>query len=129
MNKSIAGAIAAIFIGTAGAAYAEAEYTLVISSWVPPTHNINTQMLPNMIEMIEEATDGRVTGEVRLGLAPPPRIEDPRNRFSLGADLGLRVDRSPDDHRDADATQVPSRGAAQLADDGDAQRRFDPQSL
>ena len=28
--------------------------------------------LPKMIEMIEEATEGRVTGEVRMGLAPPP---------------------------------------------------------
>lgn len=29
-----------------------------------------------MIEMIEEATDGRVTGEVRMGLAPPPAQMD-----------------------------------------------------
>ena len=60
----------------AGAAQAEAEYTLVFSSWVPPTHNINIQMLSGIIEMIEEATDGRVTGEVRLGLAPPPAQMD-----------------------------------------------------
>lgn len=58
------------------AAHAEAEHTLVFSSWVPPTHNINTQMLPGIIEMIEEATNGRVTGEVRLGLAPPPAQMD-----------------------------------------------------
>lgn len=58
------------------AAMADAEHTLVFSSWVPPTHNINTQMLPGIIEMIEEATDGRVTGEVRLGLAPPPAQMD-----------------------------------------------------
>ncbi|WP_341236156.1 TRAP transporter substrate-binding protein [uncultured Sulfitobacter sp.] len=75
-NKKVTGAIAALLLGTATSAYAEAEYTLVISSWVPPTHNINAQMLPNLIEMIEEATDGRVTGEVRLGLAPPPAQMD-----------------------------------------------------
>lgn len=69
-------AFAALALGAAGSAYAEAEHTLVISSWVPPTHNINTQMLPNLTQMIEEATDGRVTAEVRLGLAPPPAQMD-----------------------------------------------------
>ncbi|WP_193140911.1 TRAP transporter substrate-binding protein [Meridianimarinicoccus sp. MJW13] len=71
MNKSLFGALTALSLTAGAAANAEAEYTLVISSWVPPTHNINAQMLPKMIEMIEEATDGRVTGEVRMGIAPP----------------------------------------------------------
>lgn len=75
MNKSLLGALTALTL-TSSAAYAEAEYTLVFSSWVPPTHNINVQMLPNIISMIEEATDGRVTGEVRMGIAPPPAQMD-----------------------------------------------------
>lgn len=58
------------------AAFAEAEYTLVISSWAPPTHNINAKMWPKFTEMVEEATDGRVTTEMKLNLAPPPAQMD-----------------------------------------------------
>lgn len=76
MNKPLFGALTALSMTTAASAYAEAEHTLVFSSWVPPTHNINVQMLPNIIEMIEEATNGRVTGEIRMGLAPPPAQMD-----------------------------------------------------
>jgi TRAP-type C4-dicarboxylate transport system substrate-binding protein len=76
MNKSLLGTLTALSLTAGAAAHAEAEYTLVFSSWVPPTHNINVQMLPKMIEMIEEATDGRVTGEVRMGIAPPPAQMD-----------------------------------------------------
>ncbi|MFA8440246.1 TRAP transporter substrate-binding protein [Yoonia sp.] len=76
MNKYLLGTLTAASLTAGAAAYAEAEYTLVFSSWVPPTHNINAQMLPNIIEMIEEATDGRVTGEVRMGIAPPPAQMD-----------------------------------------------------
>ncbi len=57
-------------------AQAEAEHTLVISSWVPPTHIINTEILTGLNTMIEDATDGRVTTEVRMGLAPPPAQMD-----------------------------------------------------
>ncbi len=49
-----------------------ADHTLLISSWAPPTHAMNSVMWPNVVEMIEEATDGRVTAEVKFGLAPPP---------------------------------------------------------
>ena len=40
-----------------------AEVTLTISSWAPPTHGMNAIAWPRLIEMIEEATDGRVTAE------------------------------------------------------------------
>jgi len=53
-----------------------AEHTLTISSWAPPGHGINSQMWPNLIEMIEEATDGKVTAEIKYGLAPPPAQMD-----------------------------------------------------
>lgn len=46
MNRPLFGAISALALTAGTAAFAEAEHTLVISSWVPPTHNINTQMLP-----------------------------------------------------------------------------------
>ncbi|MGC9370005.1 MAG: TRAP transporter substrate-binding protein [Paracoccaceae bacterium] len=59
-----------------GAAAHAADYTLTISSWAPPTHNINAKMWPKFVEMVEEATDGQVTAELKLGLAPPPAQMD-----------------------------------------------------
>lgn len=53
-----------------------ADHTLTISSWTPPTHGINAKMWPGLTKMIEEATDGRVTTELKLGLAPPPAQMD-----------------------------------------------------
>ena len=54
-----------------GASFA-ADTVLTISSWAPPTHGINADMWPNLIKMMEEATDGRVSGEVKYGLGSPP---------------------------------------------------------
>jgi TRAP-type C4-dicarboxylate transport system substrate-binding protein len=68
-------AVAGVFAATtalSGATAFAADYTLTISSWAPPTHGINSKMWPNIIKRIEDATDGRVTAEVKLGLAPPP---------------------------------------------------------
>ena len=45
---------------------------LIISSWAPPTHGINAKLWPRFIDMIEKATDGRVTAEIKYKLAPPP---------------------------------------------------------
>ena len=53
-----------------------AEVTLTISSWAPPTHGMNAIAWPRLIEMIEEATDGRVTAEIKYGLADPPAQYD-----------------------------------------------------
>ncbi|SHE81420.1 TRAP-type C4-dicarboxylate transport system, substrate-binding protein [Ruegeria intermedia] len=58
-----------------GVAFA-ADYTLTISSWAPPTHGINAKMWPKFVEMVEEATDGKVTAELKLGIAPPPAQMD-----------------------------------------------------
>ncbi|MEJ8573026.1 TRAP transporter substrate-binding protein [Microbaculum marinum] len=49
-----------------------ADTTLTISSWGPPTHGINSKMWPKFTEMVEQATDGRVTTDLKLNLAPPP---------------------------------------------------------
>ena len=56
---------------SAGMAMAQ-DTTLTISSWAPPTHGMNAIMWPEFTKMIEEATDGRVSAEVKYGLAPPP---------------------------------------------------------
>lgn len=68
--------LASVALTVPFAAQAEAEYTLVISSWAPPTHSINADMWPRFTEMVEEATDGRVTTDLKLGLAPPPAQMD-----------------------------------------------------
>lgn len=57
-------------------ALAEAEHTLVISSWAPPGHGINAMMWPKFTEMVEEATGGAVTAELKMGIAPPPAQMD-----------------------------------------------------
>ncbi len=53
-----------------------AQTTLTISSWLPPQHRINTGMFAGLIEMMEQATDGQVTAEIKFGLAPPPAQMD-----------------------------------------------------
>lgn len=68
-------AAAALAAGAAIPALA-ADYTLTIASWAPPTHGFNAKMWPAFTKMVEEATDGRVTAEVKLGLAPPPAMMD-----------------------------------------------------
>jgi len=51
---------------------ASAVETLRISSWAPPGHGINSMMWPRLIKMIEKATNGRVTAEIKYKLASPP---------------------------------------------------------
>ena len=55
-----------------GAGAANAAEKLVISSWAPPTHGINAKLWPRFIEMMEKATDGRVTAEIKYKLGSPP---------------------------------------------------------
>ncbi len=67
--KTLAASAVAAAISTAAFA---AEFKLTISTWAPPSHGVNAQMWPNIIKMIEDATDGRVTAEIKYRLAPPP---------------------------------------------------------
>ena len=53
-----------------------ADVTLTIASWAPPTHGINSIMWPNFIKMVEDATGGKVSVEIKYGLAPPPAMMD-----------------------------------------------------
>lgn len=52
------------------------QVTLTISSWAPPTHGVNAILWPAMIKEIEKATEGRVTAEIKYGLASPPAQYD-----------------------------------------------------
>ncbi len=68
--------LTAAAMALSGAAAFAADYTLTISSWAPPTHGINAKMWPKFTEMVEEATGGQVTAELKLGIAPPPAQMD-----------------------------------------------------
>jgi len=72
----LTGLLAGATMAFAGTVAFAADYTLTISSWAPPTHGINAMMWPKFIEMVEEATDGQVTAELKLGIAPPPAQMD-----------------------------------------------------
>ncbi len=73
--KTLTAAAAVSAAMTAGAAFA-ADVTLTISSWAPPTHGMNAKMWPGVIKMIEEATGGKVTAEIKYGLGSPPAQMD-----------------------------------------------------
>jgi TRAP-type C4-dicarboxylate transport system substrate-binding protein len=64
------GAACAVTMATALTG-ASAQETLTISSWLPP-HAVNTVIWPAWIAELERVTEGRVTGKVEFGLAPPP---------------------------------------------------------
>lgn len=68
------------FVGLAFTALAalspvsQATTTLTLSSWVPPTHFINTEILQPWMKQVEQATDGRVKIEMLPKAAgTPPR--------------------------------------------------------
>ncbi len=69
----IGGLIASAISVTAAFA---ADTTLTISSWAPPSHGMNATMWPNLVKMMEDATGGKVSAEIKYRLAPPPAQMD-----------------------------------------------------
>ena len=65
--------VGTVSVGTAAIA---ADHTLTISSWAPPTHGINATMWPKIIKMMEDATGGKVTAQIKYRLGPPPAQMD-----------------------------------------------------
>ncbi len=61
---------------SAGATALMAETKITVSSWLPPTHPVNTEMLQGLIDMMSEASGGEIVGEIKYGLAPPPAQMD-----------------------------------------------------
>ncbi|MFK7858790.1 MAG: TRAP transporter substrate-binding protein [Granulosicoccus sp.] len=76
MNKFTRFLGATAMMLTLGSTSASAETVLRISSWLPPTHGINTEIFSGLISMMEDATGGEVSGELVFGLAPPPAQMD-----------------------------------------------------
>ncbi|UWR31710.1 TRAP transporter substrate-binding protein (plasmid) [Sulfitobacter sp. W002] len=64
----------ALALCTATGAFA-AE-TLTISTWLPPSHPVNTGMFTQLTDMMSEASDGQIETELKNGLAPPPAQMD-----------------------------------------------------
>ena len=65
--------VVAVGLGNSATA---ADYTLTVSSWAPPTHGVNATLWPNLIKMIEDATGGKVTAQIKYRLGPPPAQMD-----------------------------------------------------
>jgi TRAP-type C4-dicarboxylate transport system substrate-binding protein len=65
----------AVAASTSVAAFAQ-DTTLTITSWAPPTHGVNAILWPQLIEEMEAATDGRISAEIKYGLASPPAQYD-----------------------------------------------------
>ena len=61
-----------------GAAAVAADYTLTVSSWAPPTHGVNSKLWPTLIGMMEEATGGKVTAQIKYRLGPAAGADGPR---------------------------------------------------
>ena len=59
-----------------GTMAAAADYTLTVSSWAPPTHGVNATLWPKLIKMMEDATGGKVTAQIKYRLGPPPAQMD-----------------------------------------------------
>lgn len=76
MKTFLKAAVATSIVALSSASAFAADVTLTISSWAPPTHGINAMLWPKLIEEMEAATDGRVTAEVKYGLASPPAQMD-----------------------------------------------------
>ena len=68
VKMALASTAITLFAGTTTAQ----DTTLTISSWAPPTHGMNAILWPEFTEMLEEASEGRISAEVKYGLAPPP---------------------------------------------------------
>lgn len=72
MKVTFASALTALALVCAPFSAQAADKVLTISSWAPPTHGMNASMWPKAIAMMEEATNGRVSGELKFGLGSPP---------------------------------------------------------
>lgn len=72
MKHLLKGTLFSTAIALCSSAVMAAESTLTISSWAPPGHGMNAILWPEFTAMLEEATDGRVSAEVKYGLGSPP---------------------------------------------------------
>lgn len=67
---------AALGLCLAFLASAAAEKVIRVATWLPPTHVMNTVMLPTWGKWVEEATEGRVTIKIEHGMGHPKSYFD-----------------------------------------------------
>ena len=72
MKKFIKMALASTALALCSGAATAQETILTISSWAPPTHGMNAILWPEFTKMLEDASEGLISAEVKYGLAPPP---------------------------------------------------------
>lgn len=72
MKHTLITGLAAAALSVVSITAQAADTTLTISSWAPPTHGVNAIIWPELTRMMEEATDGRISAEVKYGLGSPP---------------------------------------------------------
>lgn len=65
--------LAAAVLATTGVSTASADTRLIVNCFWPPQHMMCTQLLPGWLDAVEEATEGRVRGNIPpKSVAPPP---------------------------------------------------------
>ena len=72
MKKLVKNLLASLAVAFCASTAFAADTVLTISSWAPPTHGMNAIMWPEFTRMLEESSNGKLTTEVKYGLAPPP---------------------------------------------------------
>ena len=72
MSKLMKSILAALSLSIMTFSVAHSQKTMVVSTWLPPHHIMNSTVWPEFVKRIESATDGRVTGKIENGLASPP---------------------------------------------------------
>ena len=76
MKHFLKASLVAAAVTVSGVSAQAADVTLTISSWAPPTHGMNALFWPDLVKKMEEVTEGRVTAEIKYGLASPPAQYD-----------------------------------------------------
>jgi len=60
----------------AAALPARAETVITIGSWAPPTHGINSVVLPWFANCVKDASKGKLTAKIEYPQIPPPDLMD-----------------------------------------------------
>ncbi|MGE0735693.1 MAG: TRAP transporter substrate-binding protein [Alphaproteobacteria bacterium] len=71
--KSMLLAGAAVF---AAALPAQADTVITIGSWAPPTHGVNSVVLPSFASCVKDASKGKLTAKIEYPQIPPPDMMD-----------------------------------------------------
>ncbi|PUB14340.1 hypothetical protein [Yoonia sediminilitoris] len=74
MNKKLVGLAAGLLMA---AGSASADTRLIVNCFWPPQHDVCSKLLPDWLDAVEEATDGRVRGNI-----PPKSVAPPAEQLA-----------------------------------------------